>query len=89
MTATRRITLVWALLLVLTLGSFFVGIEQTAGFSSVAAVIIVGIAMLKARLIGSHFMDLRSAPLALRAVFDGYVLVVFGTLVAFDLLVKK
>lgn len=88
MTATRRITLVWVLLLALTFGSFLVGIEQGAGFASVGAVIIVGIAMLKVRLIGLHFMDVRSAPLALRGLFEGYVLAVFAVLVAFDVFVK-
>jgi cytochrome c oxidase subunit IV len=88
MTATRRVTLVWVLLLALTFGSFLVGIEQGAGFASVGAVIIVGIAMFKVRLIGLHFMDVRSAPLALRALFEGYVLLVFAVLVAFDVFVK-
>ena len=66
MTATRRVTLVWVLLLALTFGSFLVGVEQGAGFASVGAAIIVGIAMLKVRLIGLHFMDVRAAPRALR-----------------------
>lgn len=89
MTATRRVTLVWALLLALTFGSFLVGIEQGAGFASAAAVIIVGIALLKVRLIGIHFMDLRGAPFALRALFEGYVLLVFVVLVALDVFVKS
>ncbi|BDB44230.1 MULTISPECIES: cytochrome C oxidase subunit IV family protein [Mycobacterium] len=88
MTATRRVTLVWVLLLVLTFGSFLVGIEQGAGFASVGAIIIVGIALFKVRLIGVHFMDLRSAPLALRALFEAYVLVVFLVLVGLDIFVK-
>lgn len=87
MTATRRVTLVWVLLLALTFGSFLVGVEQGAGYASVGAVIIVGIAMFKVRLIGLHFMDVRSAPLALRALFEGYVLVVFLVLVALDVFV--
>jgi cytochrome c oxidase subunit IV len=89
LTATRRVTLVWALLLALTFGSFLVGIEQGAGFASAAAVIIVGIALLKVRLIGIHFMDLRVAPFALRALFEGYVLLVFVVLVALDVFVKS
>ena len=88
MTATRRVTLVWVLLLALTFGSFFVGVEQGAGFASVGAAIIVGIAMFKVRLIGLHFMDVRAAPLALRALFEGYVLAVFVVLVALDVFVK-
>ncbi|MFZ0717783.1 cytochrome C oxidase subunit IV family protein [Mycobacterium sp.] len=88
MTATRRVTLVWVLLLALTFGSFLVGVEQGAAFASAGAAIIVGIAMLKVRLIGIHFMDLRVAPRALRALFEGYVLAVFLVLLALDIFVK-
>jgi flagellar motor component MotA len=88
MTATRRVTVVWVLLLALTFGSFLVGLEQGAAFASVGAAIIVGIAMIKVRLIGLHFMDLRAAPRALRALFEGYVLAVFVVLVALDIFLK-
>jgi hypothetical protein len=88
MTAVRRVTLVWVLLLALTFGSFLVGVEQGAGFASVGAAIIVGIAMLKVRLIGLHFMDVRAAPRVLRALFEGYVLAVFAVLVAIDIFVR-
>ncbi|MBI3214204.1 MAG: cytochrome C oxidase subunit IV family protein [Mycobacterium sp.] len=85
MTSARRLTLVWVLLLVLTFGSFVVGIEQTEGFASIGAVVIIGIALFKVRLIGLHFMDVRAAPLLLRAVFEGYLLVVFAALAFIDL----
>ncbi|EHB59192.1 hypothetical protein MycrhDRAFT_1628 [Mycolicibacterium rhodesiae JS60] len=88
MSATRRLTLVWAVLLALTFGSFVVGIEQSADFAGAAAIAIIGIALLKVRLIGLHFMDVRVAPTALRVLFEGYVLVVFVALVVLDLLVK-
>lgn len=88
MTAARRVTLVWVLLLALTFGSFLVGVEQGAGFASVGAAIVVGIAMLKVRLIGLHFMDVRAAPRVLRALFEGYVLAVFAVLVAIDIFVR-
>lgn len=35
-----------------------------------------------------HFMDVRTAPRALRLVFEGYVLAVFATLVTLDLVVS-
>jgi hypothetical protein len=82
------VTLVWVLLLALTFGSFMVGVEQGAGFASAAAVLIVGIALFKVRLIGIHFMDLRAAPVALRALFEGYILAVFVVLVGLDIFVK-
>lgn len=88
MTATRRLTLVWVMLLGLTFGSFAVGIEQGARFADLAAIAIIAIALVKVRLIGLHFMDVRVAPMALRAVFEGYVLAVFVALVILDLVVR-
>jgi Prokaryotic Cytochrome C oxidase subunit IV len=88
MTMTRRVTLVWILLLGLTLASFIVGIEQGAGAASAAAVVIIGLALFKVRLIGMHFMDLRVAPLPLRLLFEAYVLAVFATLATLDLVVS-
>jgi hypothetical protein len=85
MTTTRRVTVVWALLLLLTFGSFVVGIEQGAGIASAAAVVIIGIALFKVRLIGLHFMDLRDAIRPLRLIFEGYLVVVFAVLVFIDL----
>lgn len=79
MIATRRVTVIWVLLLALTFSS--VGIEQSLGAESAAAIAIIGIAMFKVYLIGNNFMDLRVAPSALRLAFGGYVLAVFGALV--------
>lgn len=44
--------------------------------------------MFKVRLIGIHFIKLRSAPVLLRGIFEGYLLVVSSVLVALDFLVK-
>jgi cbb3-type cytochrome oxidase subunit 1 len=87
MTAARRFTLVWIALLVLTFGSFAVGIEQSPSFASIAALLIIGLALVKVRLVGLHFMDLRAAPPTLRLIFEGYVLAVFIALALLDLLV--
>ncbi|OBH09122.1 hypothetical protein A5692_21455 [Mycobacterium sp. E342] len=88
MAMTRRVTLVWAALIGLTFASFTVGVEQGAGVASAAAVVIIGLALCKVRLIGLHFMDIRAAPRTLRLIFEGYVLVVFATLVTLDLVVS-
>jgi hypothetical protein len=88
MTASRRITLVWILLLALTFGSFTIGIEQGSGFAAQAALIIIGIALFKVRLIGLHFMDLRTAIVPLRMMFEGYVIAVFTALAVVDIAVK-
>jgi hypothetical protein len=85
--ASRRLTLVWGALMALTFGSFVVGIEQGAGVASAAAIVIIGIALVKVRFIGIHFMDLREAPIPLRLLFEGYVLAVFTALVIIDLFV--
>ena len=84
---TRRRTLVWILLLGITFASFVVGVEQGAGAASAAAVVIIGLALCKVRLIGIHFMDLRVAPRPLRLIFEAYVLAVFVTLATLDLVV--
>ena len=88
MTATRRITLIWILLLALTFGSFVIGIEQGSSFAAQAALIIIGIALFKVRLIGLYYMDLGSAPLGLRVMFEGYLLAVFTALAVIALAVK-
>jgi hypothetical protein len=87
MAMTRRVTLVWMLLLGITFASFVVGVEQGAGAASAAAVVIIGLALCKVRLIGIHFMDLRVAPRPLRLIFEAYVLAVFVTLATLDLVV--
>jgi hypothetical protein len=88
MTVPRRITLVWIVLLALTFGSFVIGIEQGSGFAAQAALIIIGIALFKVRIIGLHYMDLRSAPVGLRMMFEGYLLAVFTALAVIDLVIK-
>jgi Prokaryotic Cytochrome C oxidase subunit IV len=88
MTVPRRITLVWIVLLALTFGSFVIGIEQSSGFAAQAALIIIGIALFKVRIIGLHYMDLRSAPVGLRMMFEGYLLAVFTALAVIDLVIK-
>lgn len=86
-TARRRVTVVWIVLMVLTLASLLVGIEQGASAASAAAIFIVGIAMFKIRLIGIHFMDLRVAPIPLRVIFEAYTLAVFVALATIDIVV--
>jgi caa(3)-type oxidase subunit IV len=87
-TATHRVTVVWLALVVLTFVSSAVGIEQGSGVASAAAVVLIGVALFKVRLIGIHFMDLRRAPRPLRLVFEGYVVAVFLVLVTLDLVVR-
>jgi Prokaryotic Cytochrome C oxidase subunit IV len=85
MTATRRLFAVWVGLVALTFASLTAGIEQRGDNATIATILVLGLAMIKIRLIGIHFMDLRSAPRLLRKIFDGYVCIVFATLAALAL----
>lgn len=76
----KRLLIVWVALVALTLGSFAIGIEQSERLAATATVVIIGVAMVKVRLIGLHFMDLRIAPRGLRVLFEGYVVAVFAAL---------
>lgn len=49
------------LLLGITFASLVVGVEQGAGVGSAAALVIIGLAVCKVPVIGTHFMDVRVA----------------------------
>jgi hypothetical protein len=73
MTAERTTSLVWALLMSLTIFSWWLGTERAPGAAADArgpAVAILVVAFLKARLVIRHFMDVRHAPRALRLATD-------------------
>ena len=73
-----RSTVVWAVLVVATLVSWAVGSDHGTG--SLVAVIVLGVALVKVRFVGLDFMELRNAPLALRAAFEGYCLALWCVL---------
>jgi hypothetical protein len=73
------LALVWAVLAAATLLSWWFG----AGGGRFAAAAVVAVAFLKVRLIGNHFMEVRSAPLALRAVFEAYCISVCAMILVF------
>lgn len=54
------------------------GVASSVG----TAVIVIVIAAIKARLVIRYFMDLRSAPLVWQLVFDAWVLVSAGAILA-------
>jgi len=72
---------VWFLLIVATLATAALGLEQAAGGSAAVGVLLLTIAFVKIRLVGLHFMELGAAPRPLRLLFEGYVLVTFTALV--------
>ena len=74
----RRMTIIWLILIVATVCSWVLGDSRTAGADTarLAAVAILVVAMVKTRLVIIHFMDVGSAPLALRLVCEAWVVLV-------------
>jgi hypothetical protein len=68
----------WLVLIAATLVSYALGVDHSIG--AVTVVAVLGIAAIKIRLVGLDFMELRSAPIPLRAAFEGYCLVLWAVL---------
>ncbi|MGQ0623298.1 MAG: cytochrome C oxidase subunit IV family protein [Sporichthyaceae bacterium] len=68
--AGRPVTVVWAILMVATLISWWLG--DGHGATKLAAVLVIVTGFMKVALIGEHFMELRSAPPPLRWAFIGW-----------------
>ncbi|WP_111511277.1 cytochrome C oxidase subunit IV family protein [Mycobacterium kyogaense] len=66
----NRAGLSWLVLIAATVVSWAVGAEHGTG--STVGVLVLGIAAIKVRLVGLDFMELRHAPIALRAAFEAY-----------------
>ncbi|BBX20383.1 hypothetical protein CRI77_03545 [Mycolicibacterium duvalii] len=84
MTALRlvgaRVVVTWLLLVGATVVSWAVGADHGTG--SGAAVLVLAIAAVKIRLVGLDFMELRGAPLPLRAAFECYCVGMWALLAA-------
>jgi hypothetical protein len=78
-------TLLWVILSLATVLSWQLGVEASSHVLAGAA--IIAIAFFKLLLVGIHFMEIGTAPLALRVVFEAYVAVAFGALLAVFLIV--
>ena len=68
----------WLILIAATLVSFALGADHGTGSSMV--VVVLGIAAIKVRLIGLDFMELRHAPVPLRAAFEVYCVALWALL---------
>jgi Prokaryotic Cytochrome C oxidase subunit IV len=73
-----RSTVVWVVLIAATIASWALGSAHRIG-SEIGAVVL-GIALIKVRFVGLDFMELRNAPLALRAAFESYCVVLWCVL---------
>ncbi len=76
----RVSVIVWAALVIFTIVSFALGGEHLIDNKTLAAAVVLGIAAVKVRLVGLHFMELRHAPVALRAAFEAYCVGLFAVL---------
>jgi hypothetical protein len=83
-TDTRRLTYVWIVLSVVTAVTWLLGHEVDLGHDATVAValIVLAIAFGKVYLIIRHFMEVRTAPLWLRAFSDVWLVVLGCTIVA-------
>ncbi|WP_068071769.1 cytochrome C oxidase subunit IV family protein [Novosphingobium lentum] len=78
-THERRLASWWLLLVALTLLSFR-GAAALASPTVVAAAVLA-IAFIKVRIVVRQFMDVARAPLPLRLLLDGWIVVILGTLI--------
>jgi heme/copper-type cytochrome/quinol oxidase subunit 4 len=87
----QRATVSYALLLVVTLVAFWLTVGHGgAGFSESQALIwtqIIVLAFVKVRWVLLDFMELRSAPIGLRALYELWGVAVAAVLIAFAWLV--
>jgi hypothetical protein len=72
----RRTLFVWAVLVALTCTTWAIG-GHRAFTPTVVTAAVLALALVKVRFIGSHFMELLTAPKPLRLCFDGYVVAVY------------
>ncbi|HLS98313.1 MAG: cytochrome C oxidase subunit IV family protein [Porticoccaceae bacterium] len=75
-------TWIWLLLVALTTMSWELGDGQAASAlaPTLAAPLLMLVAFFKVRLVGLHFMELRTAPLPLRLLFEAWVVVACGAI---------
>lgn len=71
-------TLVWVVLMLATGLSWWLGTQQNSSVATAsgrATIVLMVVAFFKVRLVIMHFMEVRGAPLALRLLCEGWVLV--------------
>ena len=78
---SHRVLAVWLVLVLASLQSWQLGHRD----GTAASLAVLGVACVKVRLIGQHFMELKGAHASLRLLLDGYVLLLAATLAGFYL----
>ena len=76
----KPVSIVWAALMLATCASTWL-LSKNSVTPEVATVAIMLVAAVKVRLVISHFMEVRRAPLALRLVCNGWLLTVTALIV--------
>jgi len=72
----RFATLIWLALVILTLATFCIGEEVTAGKTVMLSVLVIS--LIKGQLIANYFMGLRRVSWLWRGIILGYFVVVGG-----------
>ena len=78
------VLIVWLLLVMLTAISWYLSIDMTAtndGAHQVTSSVLLVLALFKVRLVIMHFMEIATAPVALRLLFDVWVVAVCSLLI--------
>jgi hypothetical protein len=77
----RSILAIWVLLLGATAVAWQLGSDHGVGDTRTAAVLVLVIAFVKVRFVGRYFMEIRESPIALAAIFDGWLIAVASTVI--------
>ena len=79
------LTIVWALLTTVTIASSLIALDGGAShqINTTVTTAVLLIAAVKAQLVIWHFMEVRRAPVWLKATTSGWVLVLFALLLGF------
>jgi hypothetical protein len=79
------LTIVWALLTTVTIASSLIAVDGGAAhqINTTVTTVVLVIAAVKAFLVIWHFMEVRRAPVWLKAITGGWVLALFALLLGF------
>jgi hypothetical protein len=79
------LTIVWALLTTITLASWLIARDGGAShqINTTVTLVVLLIAAVKAQLVIWHFMEVRRAPVWLKATTSGWVVALFALLLGF------
>jgi cytochrome c oxidase subunit 4 len=72
----RLLTIVWLMLVVLTIATFCIGEEGLSGKHVMITLLVI--ALIKSQIVANYFMDLRNSKLIWRGIMLGYFVIVGG-----------